>query len=702
LRELGPNWVLQRLRLAAEVHFGIVRKRLPLSAWKFEPSNLVDPTSGGDRKKTKEAIKGRFFFSGSTLPAPPAESSACEQADRILSGEWPFFLSRWVQLGFPPDWHFNTLDGRRVEDTRHWSEIDIGAIHDVKFVWEPNRFSVTYLLARAYARARDERYAEAFWNLVEDWANRNPPNRGVNWASGQEAALRVMAWSFGLHAFSSSPSSTEERTSKLLWIIEVHGNRISAFIQYALSQRNNHGIGEAVGLFTIGILFPEFRRADEWMELGRKLIESQILEQVYEDGSYIQHSFNYQRGLIDYLVWAFRLGEVNDHRFSEECYQILSRAVQFMLRFCDLATGRMPNYGANDGSLVLPLSPCDYLDYRPSLQAAHYMVHRKFCFETGNWDEQSQWLFGTELTQRLEGKRRPPRIDVETKQPESGYLKLVARESHAMLRAARYEDRPSQADQLHLDLWWRGQNIACDPGTYLYNAPSPWTNGLAGTAVHNTITVGRRDQMTRAGRFLWLDWAQADSLKYEIGDSCRAIEAWHDGYEKLGATHRRCVAVISDEDCWIVVDDVCGDFRGDIRLHWLFEDCRHGWRSSDLRLTLQTAVGDFQCCVHATKLNTPTLVIGGRVSSDPDSSIPRSDYQIRGWRSLYYGQKDPAISLAVETQEPLPVRFVTVLAPSAVSVIKVDETVVEVGSNGERYRVCLRPAGSGRIAESPS
>jgi hypothetical protein len=92
------------------------------------------------------------------------------------------------QSSAAPDWHFNALDGRRVEDTRHWSEIDIGSIHDVKFVWEPNRFSVTYLLARAYASARDGRYAEAFWNLVEDWASRNPPNRGVNWASGQEGS----------------------------------------------------------------------------------------------------------------------------------------------------------------------------------------------------------------------------------------------------------------------------------------------------------------------------------------------------------------------------------------------------------------------------------------------------------------------------------------------------------------------------------
>lgn len=70
------------------------------------------------------------------------------------------------------------------------------------------------------------------------------------------------------------------------------------------------------------------------------------------------------------MVWALRLGELNTARFPSNTYELLDRAVRFMLRFCDPCTGRMPNYSANDGSLVLPLSACDYVDYRPSLQAA--------------------------------------------------------------------------------------------------------------------------------------------------------------------------------------------------------------------------------------------------------------------------------------------------------------------------------------------
>ena len=669
---------------------GIFRRRLPVGEWDFLVS---EGRSSQEHPKTR-AIKKRFFFNSDQLPTPRSQQLVCEQADRVLSGEWPFFSKQWQRIGFPPDWHFNPLDGTRVPDRGHWSKINIDKIHDVKFVWEPSRFSVAYLLARAYAASGDQRYPDAFWKLIADWADKNPPHRGVNWASGQEVTLRVMAWCFALHAFGNSSSSTLARISQLLGMIEIHGVRIAGFISYALSQSNNHGIAEAVGLFTIGILFPEFGRADEWKRLGKKLIESQIRKQVYDDGSYIQHSFNYQRVLIDHLVWSFRLGEVNGEPFSKEGYAILGSALRFMLRFCDLNTGGMPNYGSNDGSLVLPLSSCDFLDYRPALQAAHYLVHRGPCFQKGEWDEQTEWLIGTEFL-HMDRKIRQWRTEFQKNQSHSGYLKLTARESSAMLRAARYAARPSQADQLHLDLWWRGQNIACDPGTYLYNARPPWTNALKGTAVHNTVTVGNHDQMTRVERFLWVDWAQAEWREYELKDSLRVIEAWHDGYERLGAMHRRSLLCIAGEDCWVVVDDVYGDFRGRVRLHWLFANYPHKWMPDELSLTLQTLSGVFQCCVHTAQPRTATLIIGGH--STNNSSESDCDSEIRGWRSVYYGQKEPALSFAIETAGSLPVRFVTVLAPSAIRLMKIDENVLELGLNREKYRVSLRRVGSEQI-----
>jgi hypothetical protein len=247
-----------------------------------------------------------------------------------------------------------------------------------------------------------------------------------------------------------------------------------------------------------------------------------------------------------------------------------------------------------------------------------------------------------------------------------------------MLRAAKYRDRPAQADQLHLDLWWRGENIACDVGSYLYGGDPPWDNGLARTAVHNTVTVDGRDQMTRAGRFLWLDWMQARvAFRSEYG--LKIAAASHDGYKRIGCTHVRSVLWSEEDDFWIVVDDVTGKGSQRCRLHWLFPDCQYEFHDSSL------------------SLKTPAGVLNVKSSSSNDSrlSLARAGNVIfgtgicdetRGWRSLYYAEKTPALSLALEGETPLPIKFVTVFAPAETGVL-IRKRELQINSRGNDYRI---------------
>jgi hypothetical protein len=499
-----------------------------------------------------------------------------------------------------------------------------------------------------------------------------------------------------------------ERAYRLVRMIELHGERIAGFIEYALSQRNNHGISEAVGLFTIGVLFPDLPRVAEWTRMGQRLIVSQLREQVYEDGSYIQHSFNYERLLIDLLVWALKLGEIHGLRFPGECYEALDRCFGFMVRFCDLRSGRMPNYGANDGTLVLPLTNCDYTDFRPSIDAAHQLLYGKPFVSEGPWSESSVWLIGRPLSERAATDCSMPKLHLQRasqsvasfgaapKLPPSGYLKLIGNDSEAMLRAARYKDRPSQADQLHFDLWWRGQNVACDAGSYLYNADPPLANALAGTAVHNSVTVAGRDQMTRAGRFLWLDWAQACAETYSCGTQAQAVTAYHTGYRRLGATHRRSILCFDEEDLWIVVDDVTGSYSGEIRLHWLFPDVPFRFDVDPLNLRLHFPEGDFNCTITADHVLSTSLAKAGEIISGADGESPLQKV-IRGWRSLYYGSKEPALSWCAETSAALPIRFVTLFHPAEVSVEQCSPKCVNFQAADKTNGVALESIGAPKI-----
>src|SRR5262249_52646349 len=107
--------------------------------------------------------------------------------------------------------------------------------------------------------------------------------------------------------------------------------------------------------------------------------------------------------------------------------------------------------------------------------------------------------------------------------PQGGTYVLGDWPRRAFFRCVDYLDRPGHADQLHLDLWWDGVNLACDAGTYLYNGLPPWNNSLAFTRVHNTVTLDGQDQMTRASRFLWVRWARG-LLRYGAGSEDDQLE----------------------------------------------------------------------------------------------------------------------------------------------------------------------------------
>ena len=97
----------------------------------------------------------------------------------------------------------------------------------------------------------------------------------------------------------------------------------------------------------------------------------------------------------------------------------------------------------------------------------------------------------------------------KTSFPHGGTYLLRNTNSHAILRCTDFTSRPSHADQLHMDLWIHGHNLAIDAGTYLYSGQAPWRNGLAHTNVHNTVIVDNKDQMQMVSRFTWTNWAAA-------------------------------------------------------------------------------------------------------------------------------------------------------------------------------------------------
>jgi asparagine synthase (glutamine-hydrolysing) len=641
-----------------------MRAQMPAYEWTDRPletwlrADIPTDPSGYIHWRSEHAPT--FFFE--QLPSPEkirTPQAVIDEADAILAGKWRYFSHTIYEVGFPPDWHLNPLTGRRLPTDRHWSQIGDFDDGDIKLVWEANRFSIVYTLARAYAVSHDERYPAAFWQLVEDWRARNPPMRGPNWKCGQEATFRVMAWCFGLYAFRESAHSTPERIATLTAMFAAHGARIAGNIRYAISQHNNHSVSEGVGLWTIGLLFPELKNAKRWRRRGKNIIEAELARQIAPNGDHVQRSTNYARLVLHDALWALRLGELNEDGFSAEAYAQVELLTNWLRPLIDAENGQVPNYGANDGALILPLDSYEYGDFRPVLQASHWLTLNQRLFPTNMCDELTMWLFEPHPPPpsplRREGER-PTHLSFGRGAGGEGIYLLHSDHSRALLYCADYRGRPGHADQLHVDLWWYGVNIACDAGTYLYNGDPPWQNGLSGTSVHNTVTVDGRDQMTRVGRFLWLDWAKGTVLPplYEVERGSEGVRfAQHTGYKPI--IHRRTLASVGPDE-WLITDELTDQRPHNYRLHWLFADAPYTWDSEERRLTLHYPAGDYRVQIDVTP-----------AALDADISLVRADPEsIRGWRSRFYADREPALSLAVTVHAPQ-VKFISRFAPTPVN-----------------------------------
>jgi hypothetical protein len=212
-------------------------------------------------------------------------------------------------------------------------------------------------------------------------------------------------------------------------------------------------------------------------------------------------------------------------------------------------------------------------------------------------------------------------------------------------------------DQLSLDLWWRGLNITQDAGTYLYNAQPPWDNPLVTTRVHNTVTVDNRDQMTRAGRFLVLDWANAYSKNLIETDEniLGRVRAHHRGYGNV--KHERTVTVYRDER-WLVEDKLTSPRRRPhtYRLHWLLPDWEYQLEETEtaVRLRLNSPYGWVDLSIRTTlnvKLPALSLSKGSTLSLVRAGELLHGQRDIlpyEGWASRNYGQKSPALSFTFE------------------------------------------------------
>lgn len=580
-----------------------------------------------------------------------AKQALLRRAEAAIQGRIRCF-SRWeADYGAPVDWHWSPSRMVSWPANVHWSEIYECAARcgDIKDVWEINRFPHLYDWVRAYAVTGDSTWVRAFADQLHQWEAANPYRSGANWASGQELAIRLLAWTFAVAAMGGDPAFTEEDFQCFLRLVYRHAEHIEDLIGYARwAVHNNHLIGEALGLYAVGSVFPFFTGAQRWRDTGLALLTGPCLEQFYDDGGYCQSSNNYHRLALHYLLWAFRLLPSHENDARAHLARVMKRSAEQLASFQN-EDGRLPNRGANDGALLNPWTSCDYSDFRPLLTALRFATTGRRAYADGPWDEELFWFWDVEATRT---PMQPFALNDRLFSTSGVHILRDGPGDFASFRCGTLNDRFAQADQLHVDIFWRGLNIAQDGGSYRYNDELAFHDWFMGTGSHNTVCVDDRDQMRRIRRFKWINWPTAKA--WPCGAD--ALRGYHDGYERVGVTHHRTVRRVVDG--WDIVDDIenAGNERK-LTLHWLLIDGPYSVEEVDqgtFRVTFDTEKGTV-----VIRISCEPRRHSGRLLASPCLMMQRAieSPAPRGWISRYYGDRQPALSVTVSTKSSSDIRF---------------------------------------------
>ncbi|MGW9686008.1 heparinase II/III domain-containing protein [Flagellimonas sp. 2504JD1-5] len=511
-----------------------------------------------------------FFESKESLKITKNKYSKLQETyDDIQNSIYTFFSKTKLSLGKDFDWITNPETGYQY-DLKHWSKIvDLSKeAGDIKFVWEKARFSFLYDIIR-YDYHFDKDCSEIVFNEIESFLVHNPINLGPNYRCSQEISLRILNWTFALYYYRNSAALTEKRFNSIMNAIYWQLHHVYNNINFSrIAVRNNHALTETLTLYLSGLLFPFLPDTKKWSKKGKIWFEEEIAYQIYEDGTFLQFSMNYHRVAIQLLTWGIKLAEIHEDPFNSIVYKRAEKSLYFLRQCQDEQSGKLPNYGANDGALFFKLTNDDYRVYTSQLNDLSAVLFN----EVSKQDESQQWY----------GVNNSKIITKENNKlaafPLGGNFVINDGSTKTFVKCAQYKDRPGDADNLHVDIWLDGANYIWDTGSYKYNTTEECGDFFVGCKAHNTVSLDGKEQMLKGSRFIWNYWTKKAKASLSETTKSYVFNGQFQGFPELGnkIVHKRSISKKKGQNQWNIVDSIQNADNLSAQLYWHFNPRTYG------------------------------------------------------------------------------------------------------------------------------
>ncbi len=553
----------------------------------------------------RDRSQPRHHFDRSRKPQVTGSVAAADEICRNLINGY--------EVGDPVDWHVNP--NGYLEWMHHF-----------------NRHTWLKTLTSAYRETGDPRYIRKLDDLWLSWMRDNPEPVGHN-GGGDPAwetlSVAVRIYGFWLEAFFSLLEDQNFRDTTRIEILKsLHGH--AEHLMAHRGHANNWLIVESRVLFTLGLLFPEFKRSEAWLAEGIKRLSTEIERQVWPDGADWELAPGYHMMACGGFLETLELARLNGLSLPPLFERRLPATFDY------IAGMTRP-----DGSL-------------PSVN------------DSGGWRGRrggDAWLRnGARLFDRQDLKQSPegPYAGRSRFFPDSGFHVLASGTGRQAMWSFIDGGPPGAShchdDALNIEFFAHGLPFIVDPGISGYLRDN-WTAYYRGTEAHNTVLVNgsgqdwaRRSHDDRTvparGRVLCTLGRHADVVRCAYDRPYRGQPA--------GIVHVRTLLLVRGM-YWVVFDEVRGEAANEMEARFQFVP---------LRLSIDRRRGLFR----TMRLNLPNLEL--RILAPlgrPALSVATGQTRpVGGWVSD--GEDVPApqarVKLTRDAAAPT-LRLVTVVYPFA-------------------------------------
>jgi Heparinase II/III-like protein. len=619
-------------------------------------------------------------------------------------------LKEYFKNRTAPSYLFSLSDAEKMKDKEILSDAEKVMNHDVfgyKFSgdidylfnptaetsrdneWSWSLFRTIYWqsLARAYALTKDEKYTKEFLAQMHGFVKAWPaekyiedmtfevktPFPGHAWRTIETGIRIYTTWLPCFEIFRHSDVWSEDDLATFL--LGVRNHALFLMGHYSNHDRSSNWLSmEASALYQIGIMFPEFKEAEEWKNTGYQRIMHEVRYCFSDNGIHMEKTPIYHLVAAIAFEQAIVLSKKNGITVAPYAQEILTRAGKYVASLFkpDLSTPMIGDADRDDlttrkadtsiyEGMNLSFFPEDMNELR---------AYFKWMYEiTG--DEEFNYF----ATLRKEGKA-PSKLDYDYRE-EGIYVVRSGWESdddYLLMHSTQLErgerSTHSHNDSLHAEVTLKGDDILIDSGRYIYRSSiwRDWREYFTSALAHNTLFVDNHEMGTvpnvtrvRGVRALCHDFgAKADGVK--------VIDLSHNGYAFIpdSVFHRR-KAVLLPSSAVVLVDYVTGLGKEDHDFRLMFN-----FNKGDVVLSgsdaLYKAVNghEYKLSFIATKELTPTLLYG---SEDPKG----------GWVSYGYPVREPIGQVAYSFIGKAPFQAVSIISEKGHDIkaeIKGDEVIV--------------------------